>query len=233
MASASKAFIFGAGAQGRTVLDILRAAACYDHLAFVDDGPDLLGCSINGAQVFGNLADLAEVGKGSDKFLAGLVVALGRPQLRELVAGRIAEMIEKWPERLSFINALHPQAYVAASARIGLGNMIAAQSVVNSNACLGNHIIVNTAAVIEHDDQIDDFASICPGAQLGGRVTVGKAAFIGTGAVILPRVKIGEGAVVGAGSLVTRDVPEHTLVYGSPARVIRPIDKDFDFGRLL
>lgn len=98
MTAASNAFIFGAGAQGRTVLDMLRAAACYDHLAFVDDRSDLIGSSINGAEVFGNLVDLAETCEGADKNV-GLVDALGRPQLRELVAGRIAEMIEKWSDR--------------------------------------------------------------------------------------------------------------------------------------
>lgn len=223
---ASQAFIFGAGAQGRTVLDILLAAGIYNQVSFIDDAPELEGSSINGAPVFGSLAKLIAAAEESDNF-DGLVVALGRPQLRESVARQIEE------GGLSFINAVHPQAYVAGSAIVGEGNMIAAQSAVNSNARLGNHIIVNTSAVIEHDDVIADFATVCPGVQLGGRVSLGKGAFIGTGAIVLPRLKIGEGAVVGAGSLVTHDVAPYTLVYGSPARLVRSVDKDFDFGRLL
>lgn len=223
---ASQAFIFGAGAQGRTVLDILLAAGIYNQVSFIDDAPELEGSSINGAPVFGSLAKLIAAAKGSDNFY-GLVVALGRPWLRESVAKQIEE------GGLSFITAVHPLAYVAASATVGEGNMIAAQSAVNSNARLGNHIIVNTSAVIEHDDVIADFATVCPGVQLGGRVSLGKGAFIGTGAIVLPRLKIGEGAVVGAGSLVTHDVAPYTLVYGSPARLVRSVDKDFDFGRLL
>ena len=52
---------------------------------------------------------------------------------------------------------------------------------------------------------------------------VKKGASIGSGATILPRVTIGEHAMVGAGSVVTRNVPPRTIVWGTPARVLRHI----------
>ena len=52
---------------------------------------------------------------------------------------------------------------------------------------------------------------------------VRKGASIGSGATILANVTIGEGALIGAGSVVTRDVPEHTIVAGNPARRLRLI----------
>ena len=55
---------------------------------------------------------------------------------------------------------------------------------------------------------------------------VKKGASIGSGATILPRVTIGEHAMVGAGSVVTRNVPPRTIVWGSPARVLRHIVVD-------
>jgi UDP-2-acetamido-3-amino-2,3-dideoxy-glucuronate N-acetyltransferase len=50
---------------------------------------------------------------------------------------------------------------------------------------------------------------------------VRQRAAIGTGAIILPGLTIGVGAIVGAGAVVTRDVPDHAIVAGNPARVLR------------
>lgn len=54
-------------------------------------------------------------------------------------------------------------------------------------------------------------------------VEIGDGAFIGYGAVILPNVRVGLRAVVGANSVVTKDVPDFTIVGGVPARVIGSI----------
>jgi len=47
-----------------------------------------------------------------------------------------------------------------------------------------------------------------------------RAARVGGGSVLLPGVTIGENALVGAGSVVTKDVPDNTIVFGNPAKIV-------------
>lgn len=49
---------------------------------------------------------------------------------------------------------------------------------------------------------------------------------IGAGASILPGVTVGEYAIVGAGAIVTKDVPDYAVVVGSPAKVVKTLDKE-------
>lgn len=49
---------------------------------------------------------------------------------------------------------------------------------------------------------------------------IGYGASIGAGTIVLPGVKIGKFAMIGAGSVVTKNVPDHGLVYGNPAKLM-------------
>lgn len=54
-----------------------------------------------------------------------------------------------------------------------------------------------------------------------GKVYIGEGSFIGVNAVILPNVNIGKHVVVGASAVVTKDIPDFTVVSGNPARIIK------------
>src|SRR5690606_4947398 len=57
-----------------------------------------------------------------------------------------------------------------------------------------------------------------------GHVHIKKNAWIGAGATILSGVTIGENAVVAAGAVVSKDVPDNTVVGGIPAKVLKELD---------
>lgn len=50
-----------------------------------------------------------------------------------------------------------------------------------------------------------------------------KGASIGSNATLLCGITIGVGSIVGAGSVVTKDVPDHVIVAGNPAKIMRKI----------
>ena len=57
-------------------------------------------------------------------------------------------------------------------------------------------------------------------------IHIGRRVWIGSNATVLPGVTIGDGAIVAAGAVVTRDVPENTIVSGMPARVMRRLSEE-------
>ena len=57
-------------------------------------------------------------------------------------------------------------------------------------------------------------------------VKIGKNVWIGAGAIILKGVTIGDHAIVGGGSIVNKDVPPYAVVVGSPAKIVKYLDKE-------
>jgi sugar O-acyltransferase (sialic acid O-acetyltransferase NeuD family) len=119
----------------------------------------------------------------------------------------------------TILDVVHPRAFVAADAIIGRGCHVLAMSAVCTRVQLGDAVIVNTRASVDHDCRLGNGVHVGPGATLAGEVSVGDRAFIGAGATILPRISIGHDAVVGAGAVVTRDVSAGSTVVGVPAKV--------------
>ena len=65
------------------------------------------------------------------------------------------------------------------------------------------------------------------GTQFSLPVRIGNDVWLGSNVVVLPGVTIGSNVVIGAGSVVTHDIPDNSLAYGVPCRVVREIS-DYD-----
>jgi len=63
----------------------------------------------------------------------------------------------------------------------------------------------------------------------GAPIIIEDYAWVGAFATIIPGVRLGKGSVVGAGAVVTKDVPEFTVVAGNPARKIGERNRQLDY----
>jgi sugar O-acyltransferase (sialic acid O-acetyltransferase NeuD family) len=104
---------------------------------------------------------------------------------------------------------------------MGIGNMFLQGTIIQAQARIGNHVIINTGARVDHDCILDDYVHAAPGVILCGCVTIGEGAFIGAGSVIIPGKRIGAWATVGAGSVVINDIPDFAVAVGNPAKIIK------------
>jgi len=87
---------------------------------------------------------------------------------------------------------------------------------------LGDNVYISLdARFVCHDGSVLPFRKDIPDLDITKRIQVGNNVFIGMGALILPGVTIGDNCIIGAHSVVTKDVPNGTVVGGNPAKVLK------------
>ncbi len=86
---------------------------------------------------------------------------------------------------------------------------------IGDNVLIGQQVVI---ATLNHDLNPQKRANMLPAP-----VKIGNGVWIGAHATILSGVTIGDGAVIAAGAVVTKDVPENTVVGGVPAKIIKTI----------
>ena len=86
---------------------------------------------------------------------------------------------------------------------------------------IGNGVLIGhnvTLATLNHDERPQFRQNIYPKP-----IKIGNNVWIGSNATILGGVTIGDGAIIGANAVVTKDVPQNTIVAGIPARIMREV----------
>ena len=198
--------IIGASGHGKVIADI-TVSNSNNVVGFLDDNEDVQGKSILGFPVLGKVSDYKNYPD------CEFIIAIGNSYIRK----KIAEKLDvKWH------TAIHPKAVISKlGVEIGEGTVVMANAVINPDAKIGKHCIINTAAVVEHDNILYDYVHISPNAALAGIVTVGECTHIGAGASTKQVLNIAANCIIGAGAVVVKDIKESGTYAGVPARKIK------------
>ncbi len=132
------------------------------------------------------------------------------------------------------------RAQIRVGARIGAECVIGRDAFIDEGVILGDRVKIQNAALVYHGVTVEDGVFIGPNAILTNDrlpraitatgelaraddwtlspILLRTGSSIGAGAVVVAGTTVGRFATVGAGAVVTRDVPDHALVAGNPAR---------------
>lgn len=206
--------IYGTGGHAAEIFGLIDAIntrqPTWDFAGFLVDLAYQAESELFGYPIFGDHCYLAANPE------TAIVIAIGSGHIRQTVV----EKIERIVVNPNFPTLIHPTAMVSRLAKLGKGNQICAQSIIQPRAIIGDHVIINIACSISHDCTIGEFTTLAPGARLAGGVSIGNRTDIGIGAVVIPKVNIGSDCVVGAGAVMVRDIPDSVTAAGNPARLL-------------
>lgn len=197
--------IIGASGHGKVIADIALKMHKWTNIAFLDDDVNIK--SSMGIEVIGKSSDVFKYTMDSDVF-----VGIGNNEIRE----KIQESLEAEGTTIPIL--IHPGAIVGENVEIGAGTAVMAGAVVNCCTKMGKGIIINTGATLDHDNLIEDYVHISPGAHTAGAVKVGKSTWLGIGSIVSNNIYITHGCKVGAGAVVVKNITEPGTYVGVPAR---------------
>lgn len=204
----NKLLIIGASGHGKVVADIALKMNKWQSIAFLDDDESIK--SSMGIEV---------VGKSGDAFIHineyDIFVAIGNNTSREKIMTRLET------EGANIPTLIHPTAVIGEDVDVEFGTVVMAGVVINCCTSIGRGCIINTGATVDHDNTIEDFVHISPGAHLAGTVKVGKCTWLGIGSLVSNNVNIASYCKIGAGGVVIKDITEYGTYAGVPIRKLK------------
>ena len=198
----NKLIIVGAGGHGKVIADIALKSG-YANICFIDD--NTIG-EVLGFPIIGKISDLSKLNDSSTDF----VIAIGSNKVRQA----IAETYD-----VNWITLVHPSAQIAIDVTIDKGTAVMAGAIVNPSTKIGKHCIINTGAIVEHDNVIEDYVHVSPNVALGGIVRIGSLTHVGICATVKNVITICPDCVIGAGAVVVKNIEKRGTYVGVPAKI--------------
>lgn len=214
-----KAVFWGASGHAKAVANAVRHISNVEIVGYLDDvNVDRLGQEFAGKMILGGVEQL-DILKRQE--ITSFILGFGHCSRRIEVGEMLTE------KGFKLLTVVHPNSMIASDAILGEGAVVLTGAIIDAGCSIGRYTIVNNGAILSHECIIGDGAHVCPGVNIAGKTVVGQGCWLGIGSTIIDKIKVGDNVFIGAGSVVTKDVPSGYMVYGNPAKIIRKIDKPF------
>jgi sugar O-acyltransferase (sialic acid O-acetyltransferase NeuD family) len=195
----------------RMVNAIERVSPDFHVLGFIDNDAGKHGTSFHGFPVLGGIDHVPALVDDDVRFV-------------NLITGSTSVRYQVTRDAIArgavLANFIHP-AIDLGMTRFGLGNYLQEGVIVQAGVEVGDNSSIHMGSLIGHESRIGDSVFIAHAVSISGLCDIGDGCFVGTNATVLPRIRIGKWSTIGAGAVVTKDVPDYSVVVGNPARVIR------------
>jgi len=188
--------ILGIDIHGLEIADIVNSAGEYRIIGFVSDADDF-PATHGGYPILGSASVLADYPH-----------AMRVP----MHTWKDSTNIKNW------VNIIAPSAFIASTAKLGVGCVVYPNCFIGAKARLGNGVFMLSGSIVNHDNIIEDRVIITSGVTLAGSVTVKSGAYLGQACNVRQYLTIGKKSTVGMGAVVTKDVLGGVTVVGCPAR---------------
>ena len=209
--------IIGAKGFAKEVLEVLHQKNALSNIAFFDDvNDDVIGKLY---LEFPILKSIEEVQNYFKTVSTQFTIGIGNPVLRKKLYHRFIELGGE------FTSTISPKTTIGH-----FGNVINEGCNIMTGTIITNDIIINKGALINlnctigHDCIIEEFVELSPGVHISGNCKIGSYTNIGTNATILPKITLGQNLIVAAGAVVTKNVPDNTMVAGVPAIIKKELE---------
>jgi acetyltransferase EpsM len=210
--SPSPLWVVGGGEHGRVVIEAAMSRSDLWQVAgFVDPAACDETAKRYGLRQHQDIRELADLVGEWPWVVIGVGLSPGARR-RQDIASQLAGA------GVRFATVVHERAWVSPTASLGQGTVVLAGATVNAGVVIGDHCIVNTGVIVEHDVSLGAFTHAAPGATIGGGAVVGRDSYLGLGCRVRDHITIGEGAVVGMGAVAVSPVGNGWTVLGVPAR---------------
>jgi len=210
--SKTKIIVIGCGEHARMTIDNIEEQDKYEIFGCTTIKEEELNTQVYGYRVLCKDQDIEEL-LGSNPDIKGYVLGVGSMKVRH--------ELSLWLDQIcDAVNIIHPSSIISQHSKIGKGNLIEAFTKVANGATLGNHCIINSFSAVNHDETIGNNVLIAGNVSLAG-TTIGDNTIIADGASVAFKKSVGSHCVVGDGAVITKDIPDYSIAYGNPAKVIK------------